>query len=58
MHLRYGSIASNDTTYGVGLGWDWGHVLFRADYAHHGPDGFLSEMLKRDTAGVVVGVRW
>jgi hypothetical protein len=60
MHLRYGIIADDYTTYGVGLGWDWGHILFRADYAHQTPnDSFLKEFgLERDTAGIILGMRW
>jgi hypothetical protein len=59
LHVRYGAVDSDYATYGVGLGWDYGHVLFRADYAHTEFDGSEYWLdLDRDTYGASVGVRW
>jgi hypothetical protein len=61
LHVRYGQLDNDYTMYGVGVGWDYGHVLFRLDYAHSRPeDPFLRQFLdvERDTFGGVVGVRW
>jgi hypothetical protein len=62
MHIRYGTIANSYTTYGLGVGWDYGHVLFRMDYAHTAPRdasrwAFIDDS-DRDTVGALVGVRW
>lgn len=61
VHMRYGMIDSDYTSFGVGLGWDYGHVVFRADYAHtefqEDPDDFFVDF-DRDTFGALVGVRW
>ncbi len=59
MHVRYGTIDKGYTSFGVGLGWDWGHTLVRVDYAHQNPGGGVDYVSDdRDTAGVIVGVRW
>jgi hypothetical protein len=61
LHVRYGLIDSDFTAVGIGLGWDSGHMVFRADYAHtefqEGPNDFFVER-DRDTFGALVGVRW
>jgi hypothetical protein len=61
LHVRYGHLDNDYTNYGVGVGWDYGRVLFRVDYAHtHPEEFFLREFinLERDTFGGLVGVRW
>jgi hypothetical protein len=60
IHLRYGAIDSDYNTYGIGAGWDYGHVLFRLDYAHVDlrSRSFFDLDLDRDTFGALVGVRW
>lgn len=60
VHLRFGMLDHDYVNSGVGVGWDYGHVLFRLDYAHTIQDDshptYIS--LERDTFGAVVGVRW
>jgi hypothetical protein len=59
VHVRYGQLDEDYEMYGFGVGWDYGQVLFRADFAHSRPKGFLQLLdLERDTLGAVVGVRW
>lgn len=60
MHFRYGVIDNDFDTYGLGLGWDYGNVLFRVDYAHvEAQEVWLPGLdLDRDTFGALVGVRW
>ncbi len=66
VHLRYGLIDDDYTTYGAGIGWDYGRALFRMDYAHVEPKddetplfpGVLSVDSDRDTFGALIGVRW
>jgi hypothetical protein len=61
VHVRYGQLAEDYKMYGFGVGWDYGHVLFRVDFAHTRPENaFLRQELdlERDTLGAVVGVRW
>jgi hypothetical protein len=61
LHVRYGVLDHDYTMYGAGVGWDYGRVLFRLDYAHSRPeDWILREMLdlERDTFGGLIGVRW
>jgi hypothetical protein len=52
-HARYGAMGDSYTTWGVGLGEDFGSWLFRLDYAHREPDE-----PDRDALGAMVGVRW
>lgn len=62
MHFRYGVIANSYTTYGLGVGWDYGHVVFGVDYAHTAPRDASRWMFvddpDRDTVGALIGVRW
>jgi hypothetical protein len=60
MHFRYGTVNNDYTTYGFGLGWDYGQVLFRMDYAHQNPEDNVLDQLDfdRDTVGALIGVRW
>ena len=64
MHFRYGTSDNDFTAYGMGLGWDYGSVLFRVDYAHTKPrDEDAWEFTpgldpERDAFGALVGVRW
>jgi hypothetical protein len=61
LRVRYGVLDNDYKNYGAGVGWDFGNVLFRIDYAHTRPeDAFLREFidLERDTVGALVGVRW
>jgi len=60
-HVRYGVIDNDFTTFGLGTGWDYGHVLFRLDYAHTAPSDHLFDYgisYDRDTVGGLIGVRW
>lgn len=64
-HFRYGLIDDNYTTYGAGVGWDYGRVLFRMDYAHTEPEDNYRVLSAgydfdrdRDTFGGLIGVRW
>jgi hypothetical protein len=34
IHARYGVLDNDYTMYGAGVGWDFGNVLFRLDFAH------------------------
>jgi hypothetical protein len=63
VHVRYGVIAQDYRTYGLGVGWDYGSVLFRVDYAHADRrdtslEDLFGESLDRDTFGALIGVRW
>jgi len=62
LHARYGVIDDyfNYRTLGVGLGWDYGQVLWRVDYAHiaHTPENFFGLDDDRDVFGLLIGVRW
>ena len=61
LHVRYGVLDNDYKNYGAGVGWDFGNVLFRIDYAHSRPeDAFFREFInfERDTVGALVGVRW
>jgi hypothetical protein len=62
VHVRYGLLDHDYVMFGAGVGWDYGHVLFRLDYAHTDPDDSSSSQsyitLERDTFGALVGVRW
>jgi hypothetical protein len=51
VHARYGTMANVSSTYGFGLGWDYGSWLFRLDYAREAN-------AERDTFGAMVGARW
>jgi len=57
MHFRFGVIDESSRILGIGLGWDYGHMLFRLDYAHANNQQ-LSSYYDRDTFGALVGVRW
>jgi hypothetical protein len=57
MHFRYGTTNSDLDTYGFGIGWDYGQVLFSLDYAHQENDASFLE-IDRDTVGAMIGVRW
>jgi hypothetical protein len=50
------------TTYGIGLGWDFGRVLFQIDYARMDPScdacGLLGIRPEEDAFGLVVGGRF
>jgi hypothetical protein len=60
--FRYGVVDERYTAQGVGLGWDFGRVLFRLDYAHTKPRderNFAMDLdPDRDALGALVGVRW
>jgi hypothetical protein len=62
VHVRYGVLDHDIINFGAGVGWDYGHVLFRLDYAHTNPDdsfrGTSFIDLDRDTFGGLIGVRW
>lgn len=61
VHIRYGLLDHDYIMFGAGVGWDYGHVLFRLDYAHTDPDDSSQQSfitLERDTFGALVGVRW
>jgi hypothetical protein len=53
---------SDCTTYGIGLGWDFGHVLVQLDYARMDPScdacGLLGIHPEEDAFGLVVGGRF
>jgi len=50
------------TTYGIGLGWDFGRVLVQLDYARMDPScdtcGFLGIQPEEDAFGLIVGGRF
>lgn len=60
LEARIGRVTVEDgreeTRYGTGLGWDFGHWLFQFDYAHLDESSFLN--LDRDSFGLLVGARW
>ena len=63
VHLRYGALDNQYDTYGVGVGWDFGHALFRLDYAHaslrdDSIEQILEENFDRDVFGIIMGMRW
>ena len=59
VHVRYGTINDDYTTFGVGLGWDVGSALLRVDYAHLNSGGGVDyNDYDRDTFGALIGVRW
>ena len=53
-YFRLGNAMNNVDTFGFGLRWDYGRVLFSVDYANQ-DGGVLSDL---DTFGAMVGVRW
>jgi hypothetical protein len=62
LSFRYGVVDQLYTAQGVGLGWDFGRVLFRLDYAHTKPRderNFAMDLdPDRDALGALFGVRW
>jgi hypothetical protein len=67
VHLRAGRsidvfLGTDCTTYGIGLGWDFGRVLVQLDYARIDPScdacGFLGIRPEEDAFGLVVGGRF
>ena len=56
VHVRYGTTVNNAETFGLGLGWDYGQVLFNLDWARTNDSGFLD--IDRDAFGALIGVRW
>lgn len=55
-------LGKDTTTYGIGLGWDFGRVLFQFDYARMDPSCDTCELLgirpEKDVFGLVVGGRF
>jgi hypothetical protein len=55
-------LGTDCTTYGIGLGWDFGRVLFQIDYARMDPScdacGLLGIRPEEDAFGLVVGGRF
>jgi len=63
VQIRYGvsdrsySGDEDGTTYGFGLGWDFGRVLFQMDYARVKSDFFLVQM-DENVFGLIIGTRY
>jgi len=62
VQVRFGEIIYNEeqrqTTYGVGMGWDWGSWLVQFDYARTNQSLFGPYNWDRDAFGAALGVRW
>ena len=62
VQVRFGEIIYDEdqhqTTYGVGLGWDWGTWLVQVDYARTNQSVYWISDWNRDAWGASLGVRW